>query len=166
MEIVYTPKGYRGFKSLLLRQKEPHPSGWGFLFGGSTKKEFEQSNASVRRTLAECRLVGIHTLVYQIPPSPPPGYIPFCGDLKRPYCCYIESISGANFKVFFVTGSCVSPAQGRQSQWAWTGNRSCRFPGRCGDPHQRRSPSWQEWGYLPRQGFPVRGCGGWRCSRP
>ena len=92
--------------------------------------------------------------------------IPFCGDLKLPYCCYIESISGANFKGLFVTGSCVSPAQGRQSQWAWTGNRSCRFPGRCGDPHQRRSPSWQEWGCLPRQGFPVRGCGGWRCSRP
>ena len=79
--------------------------------------------------------------------------------------CFITD-SGANFKGLFVTGSCASLAQGRQSQWAWTGNRSCRFPRRCGGPRQRRSPSWQEWGCPPRQGFPVRGCGGWRCSRP
>ena len=46
------------------------PLGWGFLFG-QVEEGFEQSNASVRWTLAECRLAGIHTLVYQIPPSPP-----------------------------------------------------------------------------------------------
>ena len=65
-----------------------------------------------------------------------------------------------------ITVFCVSPAQDRQSRWAWTGSRSCRFSGRCGGPHQRRSPSWQEWGCPPGRGFPARGCGGWRCNRP
>lgn len=66
---------------------------------------------------------------------------------------------GRKFQRFFVTESFSSPAQGRQSQWAWTGNRSYRFPRPCGDLHQRRSPSWQELVSPPRQGFPVLGCG-------
>ena len=66
---------------------------------------------------------------------------------------------GRKFQRFLVTKSFSSPAQGRQSQWAWTGNRSYRFPRPCGDLHQMRSPSWQELGSPPRQGFPVLGCG-------
>ena len=42
-----------------------------------------------------------------------------------------------------VTKFCAAPAQGRRSRWAWTKSRSCRFPGRCGGPRQRRWPSWQ-----------------------
>ena len=74
--------------------------------------------------------------------------------------------SAAAFFIPCVTKPCASPAQGRRSRWVWTGSRSCRIPGRCGDPRQRRSPSWQEWGCPPGRGFPARGCGGWRCSRP
>ena len=74
--------------------------------------------------------------------------------------------SAAAFFILCVTKPCASPAQGRQSRWAWTGSRSCRIPGRCGGPRQRRSPSWQEWGCPPGRGYPARGCGGWRCSRP
>jgi len=76
LEIVCTPKGYRGFKSLLLRQKkEHHPNGWRSFFWHRIERNLKnQCSCPVDSCLFPARREQLLTFCeaerQQIPPAP------------------------------------------------------------------------------------------------
>ena len=56
-------KGIEGSNPSFSAKKEPSPFGGGSFFRVGVEEGFEHLNASVRWTLAECQLDGIHSLI-------------------------------------------------------------------------------------------------------